>query len=57
MSGQMKAECSAFCPKCGADLYFLAGVCYCKNKECDYTCDKCKQESDKLHYTDEAKKE
>ena len=55
MDPNMKKECSAFCPKCGADLYYLHGVCYCKNKECDYTCDKCEKEREKLHFADEDK--
>lgn len=56
---EKKAECTAFCPQCGADLYFVGGMCYCKNRECDYTCDHCKREAAKLHYSDEdeAKKE
>lgn len=48
-----KAECSAFCPKCNHDLYFLNGVCYCKNKDCNYQCDHCKRENAKLHYEDD----
>ncbi len=48
-----RSECSAFCPECGADLYFLDGVCYCKNKACAYKCDNCKQEKQKLFYSDE----
>ncbi|MDL2237693.1 hypothetical protein LJC56_07695 [Christensenellaceae bacterium OttesenSCG-928-K19] len=47
-----KAECSAFCPKCKSDLYYLDGVCYCKNTNCDYMCDKCKKEKDKLFFAD-----
>lgn len=47
-----KTECSAFCPKCKSDLYFRDGVCYCKNADCDYKCDKCKREKDSLHFED-----
>ncbi len=47
-----KTECSAFCPKCKADLYFLDGICYCKNPECDYKCDKCRTERGHLYFSD-----
>lgn len=53
MKDERKAECSAFCPICGSDLFFLKGVCYCKNEKCNYKCDQCKKESDKLHFSDE----
>ncbi len=47
---QPKAECSAFCPECKRDLYYLEGVCYCKNAACGYKCDTCKQEKDALFF-------
>lgn len=48
----IKKECSAFCPKCGSDLYFLHGICYCKSKNCDYQCNKCSIEKKKLSFSD-----
>lgn len=39
-------HCTAFCPKCGADLYFLDGECYCKDKECNWTCGGCNAAKD-----------
>ncbi|MEA4853425.1 MAG: hypothetical protein VB082_04000 [Christensenella sp.] len=50
---KIKKDCSAFCPKCGADLYSLHGVCYCKNKDCDYTCDKCAKQRESLAFGEE----
>ncbi len=49
-----KAECSAFCPRCNSDLYFLDGVCYCKNANCGYKCDNCKKQKDELFFSDES---
>ncbi|MGF7059347.1 hypothetical protein [Brassicibacter mesophilus] len=34
-------NCTAFCPWCGADLYYLDGQCHCKNNECEWTCESC----------------
>lgn len=52
MAEERKTDCSAFCPKCGTDLYYAHGVCYCKNKDCNYKCEKCRKEKEKLHYSD-----
>jgi hypothetical protein len=40
----LKTDCSAFCPVCGADLYFTENECICKNKECSWSCKECKKE-------------
>ncbi len=34
-------HCTAFCPVCGADLYYLDGECYCKNSDCSWSCGGC----------------
>ena len=52
MDQKPKAECSAFCPECGSDLFFLEGVCYCKNAKCSWKCGKCKEEKDELFFKD-----
>jgi hypothetical protein len=39
-----KKTCSAFCPQCGADLYYLDSECICKNKECSWSCLNCHQD-------------
>ncbi|MGF7057677.1 hypothetical protein [Brassicibacter mesophilus] len=36
-------HCTAFCPICGSDLYYLDGECYCKNKECSWSCGGCEK--------------
>ena len=41
----IKVDCTAFCPKCGADLYYLGDECICKNKDCSWVCQECKEES------------
>ena len=38
-----KAHCTAFCPKCGSDLYFIDKECMCKDKNCCWTCGGCKE--------------
>jgi len=34
-------HCTAFCPKCGSDLYYLDNECICKNKKCNWSCGGC----------------
>lgn len=51
----MKVDCSAFCPECGTDLYYIDGVCFCKNEDCAYKCDKCKKEKDELYFGENEK--
>jgi len=34
----IKIACNAFCPHCGADLYYLDNECICKNKDCSWSC-------------------
>jgi transcription initiation factor IIE alpha subunit len=36
-----KVHCTAFCPKCGSDLYYFESQCMCKNKECNWSCGGC----------------
>jgi|GEM_PF-3197708 len=42
-----KEHCTAFCPKCGSDLYYFERHCICKNKECSWTCEGCLEENAK----------
>ncbi|MFP4661659.1 MAG: hypothetical protein ACLFPF_05670 [Halanaerobiales bacterium] len=39
-----KKHCTAFCPECGSDLYFMNGECYCKTNGCAWhcNCENCK---------------
>ncbi|WP_165000742.1 hypothetical protein [Xylanivirga thermophila] len=41
---QDKKHCTAFCPECGSDLYYLENQCICKNKNCNWTCSGCKED-------------
>lgn len=41
----IKIACNAFCPHCGADLYYLDNECICKNKDCSWSCLNCHQKS------------
>ena len=34
-------HCTALCPVCGSDLYYLGNECVCKNKDCDWHCGGC----------------
>ena len=36
-----KEHCTAFCPKCGTDLYYIDSECVCKNKDCNWSCGGC----------------
>ena len=39
-------ECSAFCPVCGSDLVHFDNACMCKNKDCNWKCEKCEEYND-----------
>lgn len=41
-----KIHCTAFCPKCGSDLYYHETFCICKNKKCNWTCEGCSTTDD-----------
>ncbi len=40
----MKIHCTAFCPKCGSDLYFVDKECICKKKGCNWHCGGCAED-------------
>ncbi len=39
-----KVHCTAFCPKCGTDLFIMGKECMCKNKECSWSCGGCAED-------------
>ncbi|WP_352420786.1 hypothetical protein [Proteiniborus sp.] len=49
-------HCTAFCPLCGTDLYFLDGECYCKNSTCNWSCGGCARFKE-LIFNDKGKEE
>ncbi|MCG8542045.1 MAG: hypothetical protein MJA82_19215 [Clostridia bacterium] len=38
-----KDTCTAFCPVCKSDTAFLNNECVCKNRDCNWYCDKCRK--------------
>lgn len=44
MGEKTKVHCTAFCPKCGSDLYYFEHECICKNKKCNWSCGGCKDD-------------